>query len=459
MPGTYSRYIPIISITGDFALLNTLFVAGFCFQRGDGTTFAANYLLFYTYLNLTWLILVFVFRANKPDRNTSKKLLLSAYVKIIVFFFFLFLVYFQVTSLSYFPRYLIKYLFILFFTLLISWKFLLYYAFYLYRKQGYNFRDVIILGNSPLTMDLRRYFNQNKWHGYRLLGIFGEDLDIEKQVIGRWNEVDDFMKQTHVDEIYIAPDCIPESVMQEITSIISEYPVKINFLPDLGRFSFKTTELVSYGSLPLIQIHQGPLSYWYNRIVKRAFDIVLALLMIVVVLSWTTGIMYLISRLSTYGSVFFRQKRTGIDGREFSCIKFRTMKENPDSDLKQATMNDSRVTNIGKFLRKYSLDELPQFFNVLMGDMSVVGPRPHMLAHTEQYRKQVKSYMIRHTVKPGITGLAQVHGYRGEIRDFQDISNRVTFDVQYIELWTFNLDLKIILLTLWVLIRGQKEAY
>ena len=135
------------------------------------------------------------------------------------------------------------------------------------------------------------------------------------------------------------------------------------------------------------------------------------------------------------------------------------MKKNTDADLKQATQNDERMTKVGKFLRKYSLDELPQFINVLLGDMSVVGPRPHMLAHTEQYRKLIRRFMLRHTVKPGITGLAQVNGYRGEIKHLADLSNRVAFDVKYIETWSFNLDIKIILLTFWVIIRGQKEAY
>ena len=459
MQGTYSRYIPFISIIGDFILLNLLFVAGFCFFQEEGLWFAPKYLLFYIYLNLTWLICVFVFGAHKIDRNYSKKSIFIAYIKIIVFYFFLFLIYFQVTSLSYYPRYFIKYLFPLFFALLISWKFFLYLAFYYYRKSGYNYRDVIILGYSQVTVDLCNYFVTNTWHGYRFLGFFDEARDEKNQVVGQWHDLKQFLETTHVDEIYIALHSIPQSILPQITEIISGYPVKIRIVPDLGTFSFKSAELIPYGSTPVIQVHPGPLSYWYNRMIKRLFDILISLFVTVFILSWMTFLLSLISWIFTRDRVFFRQPRTCIDGREFSCIKFRTMKENAEAHLKQATKDDERITPVGRFLRKCSLDELPQFINVLLGDMSVVGPRPHMLAHTEQYGKLIKKYVLRHAVKPGITGLAQVNGYRGEIKDVANISNRVALDVRYIETWSFNLDVKIILLTFWVLVRGQKEAY
>ena len=458
MPGTYSRYIPFISIMGDFILLNIIFSAGYGFFRADGHTLAPAYILFYIYLNVTWFILVFVFGANTIDRNRSKKSLLFSYVKIIVFFFFLFLIYFQVTSLSYYPRHYIKYLFPLFFALLIAWKFSLYYAFYFYRKRGFNYRDVIILGHTPGTADLRKYFTTNKWHGYRFLGFFCNSCDEDDQVIGTWEDLNKFMGSTHVDEIYIALHAIPQSIISKITEIISSYPVKVRIVPDLGAFSYKSAELIPYGTLPVLQIHPGPLSYWYNQLVKRLFDILLSLFITIFILSWMTMILYIITRFASSEGVFFRQRRTCIDGREFTCIKFRTMKKNIEADLRQATMNDDRITAVGKVLRKYSLDELPQFINVLLGDMSVVGPRPHMLVHTEQYRKLIRQFMLRHTVKPGITGLAQVNGYRGEIKNFFDLSKRVSHDLQYIESWSFNLDVKIILYTLWAIILGQKEA-
>jgi len=459
LPGTYSRYVPFISIIGDFLLLNLLFVAGFIQFMDSTICFAPRYLLFYIFLNTAWMILIFVFGANQTDRNTSKKSLFIAYLKIIVFFFFLFLIYFQITSLSYYPRYYIKYLFPVFFALLLGWKFLLYYAFYLYRQRGFNYREVIILGMTPVTIDLQTYFNTNRWHGYRFLGFFDEHKNEDLPVLGNWNDLGQYMESTHVDEIYIALNAIPQVVMTEIFETISGYPVKIRIVPDLGTFLFKSAELISYGSLPVLQIHPGPLSYWYNRLVKRIFDVLLSLIVIVFVLSWMTLVLYLIYLFGSREGVFFRQRRTCISGRTYSCLKFRTMKKNTESDFKQATQGDDRVTTVGGFLRRHSLDELPQFINVLVGDMSVVGPRPLMRAHTEQYKKLISRFMLRHTVKPGITGLAQVNGFRGEIRNMSDISNRVSNDVQYIESWSFNLDLKIIFMTIWVIIRGQMKAY
>ena len=459
MSTSYSRYIPFISIVGDFILLNLFFVAGFCYFHDTGFCFAPRYILFYTYLNITWFILVFVFGANRIDRNTSKKSVFFTYVKIIVFFFFLFLIYFQVTSLPYYPRYFIKYLFPLFFALLITWKFSLYYAFYLYRKRGFNYREVIILGYTPATVELQHYFNGNKWHGYRFLGFFSENPEEKSQHLGHLKDLRAYLESTHIDEVYIALNVIPQALLADISELISEYPVKVRIVPDLGTFSLKSAELIPYGISPVLQIHPGPLSYWYNQLIKRIFDIALSFFMTIFVLSWMTLFLYLITRFGPGGGVFFKQQRTRIDGKVFTCIKYRTMHDNTDADLRQATREDERVTGVGSFLRKYSLDELPQFINVLMGDMSVVGPRPHMLAHTEQYRKLIRQFMLRHTVKPGITGLAQVNGYRGEIKNLADIKNRVESDVKYIETWSFNLDIKIMLLTFWVLIRGQKEAY
>jgi lipopolysaccharide/colanic/teichoic acid biosynthesis glycosyltransferase len=177
------------------------------------------------------------------------------------------------------------------------------------------------------------------------------------------------------------------------------------------------------------------------------------------VLSWVTGILFILSLFNGREGVFFKQKRTGTDGKVFTCFKFRTMHRNPDADLHKAVANDKRVMPVGRLLRKTGLDELPQFINVLLGQMSVVGPRPHMLKHTEQYRKMVRKFMMRHTVKPGITGLAQVRGFRGEIRKISELKQRVQLDVSYIENWSFMLDVRIVFLTVVNFFRGQEKAY
>ncbi|MGB4534575.1 MAG: sugar transferase, partial [Tenuifilaceae bacterium] len=201
------------------------------------------------------------------------------------------------------------------------------------------------------------------------------------------------------------------------------------------------------------------LSFWYNRLLKRSFDIAISLIVIIGILSWFSLILYILDLIFYRQGIIFNQERTCIDGKVFTCHKFRSMQKNDESDTVQATRNDKRVTRVGRFLRKWSLDEMPQFVNVLKGEMSIVGPRPHMIKHTEEYQKLVKRFMLRHMVSPGITGLAQVNGFRGEIKKPRDIIKRVELDAKYIETWSFNMDIKIILLTMWVIIKGQDTAY
>jgi len=451
----YSRYIPIISILGDFIILNTIFVFGFICFGGIDASLSSTYLLFYAYLNLLWLALVFIFKANTIDRNIQKKSLLFTYVNIIVFFFFLFMLYSQISVFPYYDRKLYKFIFPSYFFILIAWKFILYYSLIYYRKNGYNFRNVIILGNTPDTQSLENYFLTNNWHGYRFLGFFDEKQDKNHNIIGNWNDLKPFIEKNNVDEIYLAWNGIPKDKMSEITEIISDYPVKVRIVPNLGTFTYKSAELINYGILPVIQINPGPLSYLYNRLVKRIFDIIISLIVIVTLLPWLTAILYIASIFGSHEGVFFKQKRTRIDGKVFTCLKFRSMRINVDADKKQATKGDNRITALGRILRKASIDEIPQFINVLKGDMSVVGPRPHMLEHTEQYRKLIKKFMLRHTVKPGLTGLAQVSGFRGEIKSIDDIRHRVEMDVNYIENWSFGLDMKIILYTFRVIFKGM----
>jgi putative colanic acid biosynthesis UDP-glucose lipid carrier transferase len=196
-----------------------------------------------------------------------------------------------------------------------------------------------------------------------------------------------------------------------------------------------------------------------HKIIKRIFDIVFSILIIVGLLSWLTPILAIIIKMDSRGSVFFVQKRNGLNNREFNCFKFRSMEINELADIEQVSKNDPRITRVGKFIRKTSIDELPQFFNVLWGDMSVVGPRPHMVSHTNMYAERIDKFMVRHFIKPGITGLAQTKGFRGEVESDTDIINRVRYDIFYIEKWSLLLDLKIIFNTIFNTLKGDKKAY
>jgi putative colanic acid biosynthesis UDP-glucose lipid carrier transferase len=197
----------------------------------------------------------------------------------------------------------------------------------------------------------------------------------------------------------------------------------------------------------------------FNKFVKRVFDIVLSVVILVGLLSWLTPILGLLIKLESKGPVFFKQKRNGLDYQEFYCYKFRSMMPSPTAHLYQATKEDERVTRVGKVIRKTSIDELPQFINVLKGEMSVVGPRPHMVSHTEMYAERIDKFMVRHFIKPGITGLAQVSGYRGEVETDEDIIKRVRFDIFYLENWSLLLDIKIAFQTVYNAIRGEEKAY
>jgi putative colanic acid biosysnthesis UDP-glucose lipid carrier transferase len=450
----YSKYLPLISILGDFILLNLIFVFGFIYYDGTPVSQSPQYLAFYLYLNVIWLVLVFVFGAHTIDRNTQKRSMFFTYVNIIVFFFFLFMIYSQISVFPYYNRKWYKYIFPAYFFLLMAWKFSLYYALMYYRKKGFNFRTVIILGVTEGTERLRTYFTDNHWHGYRFLGFFDDRKNADEKVIGSWDDLKPFIEANHVDEIYLAWNGIPSDKLGEISDLISEYPVKVRIVPNLGNFMYKTAQLIPYGALPVIQIHPGPLSHFHNRLIKRFFDLVVSLTVILTVLPPVTLLLYLADRFGAREGVFFKQKRTRIDGRVFYCIKYRSMRSNAEADTLQATRGDSRITPLGRILRKYSIDELPQFINVFLGHMSVVGPRPHMLRHTDEYRRQIRRFMLRHTVKPGLTGLAQIRGYRGEIHSVEDIQHRVEMDVNYIENWSFGLDLKIIINTFRVLFKG-----
>jgi len=455
----YSKYIPLISLLGDFLILNALFVVGYIIMQPKAEHFSDKHLLFYIYLNACWIVLFFVFGAHNVDRNTKKKSIFFTYVRIIVFYFFFFLMYFQAVPLQYYPRHHLKYLFALFFFSLILWKFVLYYAFYFYRKYGYNYRNVIILGYGNKAKELAKYFLTNPWHGYRFLGFIDKEVNLKRRIMGSWDDLKSFIEANDINQVYISWDTIPRSVLDDVSNLLADYPIKIRILPDLENFAYKSAELVNYGMVPVLQIHPGPLSFWYNRLLKRSFDIVVSLIVIIGILSWFSLILYILDLIFYRQGIFFNQERTCIDGKVFICHKFRSMQRNDESDDVQATRNDKRVTRVGRFLRKWSLDEMPQFVNVLKGEMSIVGPRPHMIKHTEEYQKLVKRFMLRHTVSPGITGLAQVNGYRGEIKEPRDIIKRVELDAKYIENWSFNMDIKIILMTMWVIIKGQDTAY
>jgi putative colanic acid biosynthesis UDP-glucose lipid carrier transferase len=314
---------------------------------------------------------------------------------------------------------------------------------------------VVIVGLNQKTDQLRKFFDDNPEYGYQLLNIF--DLNGPEKV--SIEDCLEYINDNKIDEIYSS---VGELSNAELTKLIdySDNNLKIlKFLPDNKEIYSKRLDFTYYGYLPILSMRKIPIEEPFNKFIKRGFDIMLSLIIIVGVLSWLTPLLGLIIKLESKGPIFFKQKRNGLDYQEFYCYKFRSMRPNPMAHLHQVQKNDPRITRIGKIIRKTSIDELPQFINVLKGEMSVVGPRPHMVSHTHMYAERIDKFMVRHFVKPGITGLAQVSGYRGEVEDENHIINRVKYDIFYLENWSLFMDLKIVFQTVYNAIKGDKRAY
>ncbi|MDE6271287.1 MAG: exopolysaccharide biosynthesis polyprenyl glycosylphosphotransferase [Muribaculaceae bacterium] len=267
------------------------------------------------------------------------------------------------------------------------------------------------------------------------------------------------MKENAVQQVFYCRRSLSGSGEQaaEVLRVADECGAEFFFVPQLSRFVQRDMVLSTVGSMTVMGAQANALSSLINRAVKRGFDIIFSSLFLCIYPLIYIPVAIAIKR-SSPGPVYFAQERTGYHGRTFKCLKFRTMRSSADADSKQATAGDPRVTRIGAFLRHTSIDELPQFINVWRGDMSIVGPRPHMLRHTEDYSRLIKQYMARHTVKPGITGWAQVTGWRGPTEQLWKMEGRVEADVWYIEHWTLLLDIKIIIRTILNALRGEENA-
>ncbi len=447
----YSRYIPFISFLGEVILLNTLFVAGFIVNQPT-TGWHAESILFYLYINAAWFSISYFSRGFEVNRHAQWRKILTGTSTNIILFLFIFLVYFQIRSFNYFPRDEVKSIFIQFIVLLFLWKLALNGVFFYYRKLGYNFRKVLFIGMNDAVADLQHFMKMESWYGYKIMGFVGKSPDERMKYLGAFHQLDAIILRAEPDEVYIAYTSLSDDEKEILAEKLSHYKVQVNLIPDLGNFLYQKVEWRDLGIVPVMALHTGPLAFWGNRAIKRLFDIVFSLVVIVGLLSWVTILLYIVDFFTGKKGIWYVQKRTSVHGRTFSIFKFKSMIDNDQADVQQAVKNDPRITRIGALLRKTNLDEIPQFVNVLLGDMSVIGPRPHMLAHTEEYSRQVSRYMFRHTVKPGISGLAQVHGFRGEVKSMEDIRKRVEKDIEYIKRWSFWLDILIIWQTGWLLI-------
>ena len=317
------------------------------------------------------------------------------------------------------------------------------------REKGYYVHRAIIIGYNDMGFFLQQLLENTPMLGYEFVGFVADVSEEDKDHIGHINELSQLVTENNIDFIFVTLSAYNDiKKSKELLSVCNKIGVRLRFVPE-NQYWFKSSmNLESVGSLVVFNPQEIPLDDLKARVVKRVFDIVFSSLVIAFIISWLFPILFLLIKLSSKGPVFFLQQRTGINNRTFKCVKLRSMCMSEDADLKQATSQDARITPIGRFLRKTSLDEFPQFFNVLFGQMSIVGPRPHMLRHTEQYSELIEYYKVRHYVKPGITGWAQVNGYRGETDELWKMEKRVEYDMNYLNNWTFWMDLKIVLMTI-----------
>lgn len=330
-----------------------------------------------------------------------------------------------------------------------------------YRTFGGNIRNAVIIGYDKLGFNLYDLINRKPHYGIRCNGIYA--INEEPKINDRYpfrGLIEDFKELdfSSVDFIYLS-DRLEKKTKDMIINLGDQYAKKVKLLPEIKTDALKTFVLRRYENVSIIDINNLPLDHVLNRFIKRSFDVLFSFVMVVLVLSWMYPLFGLLIKLESKGPVLFKQKREGKDGNWFVCLKFRTMRLNDMADRVWAAKDDPRTTRFGAFLRRTSLDEFPQFLNVLFGQMSIVGPRPHPLSLNEAYRSKVEKFAKRHESRPGVTGLAQAMGYRGEINEFHQMSSRVKLDRFYLQNWSFFLDLKIIFLTMYGVAKGQDKAY
>ena len=329
-----------------------------------------------------------------------------------------------------------------------------------YRAVGNNFRTTVVVGFDDSSKNIIKLFKSKSNLGYKYLGFFSKKDSENNEYLGDVNDLFKYVTENSVDEIYCSLPSLKKNQIKEINKFAIEKNIGLKLIPNSSELYSKNQSIEYYDdALMVLNVNKLPFEFSENFYIKRIFDIFFSLFICLFVLSWLWPILWVFVKFESKGPLLFKQGREGIKGEEFICYKFRSMTLNKDADKVHATKNDARVTKTGAFLRKTSMDELPQFINVLFGDMSVVGPRPHLESLSLEYQKDVDDYLKRHIVKPGITGLAQVSGYRGEIKQAADIQNRVRLDIFYIENWSFFLDIKIIIKTVLNVFKGEEKAY
>ncbi len=445
--GRYSGYIRPFSYLIDLIIINVLAIYIMPFH--------VNAVYYAVFISFTWFIIAANLGFYEVYRYTKIIAILNCTLKqgILFALFCLVLEYFYSETAN--QKAVVLFVFASLF-LVLSIKLFIYYFLKRYRILfGRNFRTVVLLGNNKNIDPLKSFFTENPDYGYKLIKVFTLE-DNKKQ---RIDECLSFVLEKKIDEIYCSMADLSETQINDIINFSDNNLKTLKLIPSEKQILSRSVKFEYYDYIPVISLRNILQDETLNKIFKRVFDLLFSILIIVGILSWLMPIMALIIKWDSKGPLFFIQKRNGLNYKEFNCYKFRSMEFNDQYGLDLSLEDHFRITKVGKFIRKTSIDELPQFFNVLFGEMSVVGPRPHPISHNDRYALMADKFMVRHFVKPGITGLAQSKGFRGEVETDEDIINRVKYDIFYMENWSILLDIKIILNTIYNMLKGDKKAY
>ncbi|WP_345157568.1 undecaprenyl-phosphate glucose phosphotransferase [Pontibacter saemangeumensis] len=460
MPGLYNKYIKLIHSLGDLAAVTTSAVAANLLVQGEiSNNSNYSYGTFLPFFLVAWLICSLLLKTYRFYRVARIMSLLIDALKAIFLYVLLLEATINIIDYFSFTRAFLLYHYLILLATVLLWRIAVTYSLRFLRRKGYNLKWVIVVGNAKTGHDLKRFFLTHPEYGYRFLGFFDDNSFDDPQVLGRISDVERYVLEKEVDEVYCCAYSIKKEQVESLMEFCDNNLVRIKFLPEPGSFSYQKLKLDFYDMLPILVARSIPLDDVINKTLKRVFDLIFSLLVIVFILSWFLPLLALIIKIDSKGPVFFGQERSGINNKKFICWKLRSMYVNTEANSLLARRGDSRITPVGSFLRKTSLDELPQFFNVFLGQMSIVGPRPHMLKANEEYALIAEKYMVRHFIKPGVTGLSQVRGYRGDTTEDYQVRGRVKLDIFYLENWSFTLDLKIIFYTIYNVFKGDKHAF
>ena len=460
------KSIYYLRLFSDLILLNAaFFIAAIAAQSFDILIDRNHMFVLEAILNFAWYFFgnainfyddfarrLFLFQLASIIKNISVQVLIS-----IIFIF--------IVKEDLFTRNFILYYSLLLFVL-VSFRLILFRkTLKKLRKKGISIRNLLIIGAGEIGRNFKKLIDENPDFGYKFAGFLGKETNQkDSDIVGNYDQLEKTISTGNIDEVVLALPREDNALMDEVFRTCNRNAIKTHIIPDYFRFVSQRFQISMVGNFPIITSRNEPLEEIQWRIVKRIFDFIFSLFIIVLILSILFPVIALITKLTSPGPIFYIQERIGAKNKAFKCYKFRTLHVNksPENSFQPVTENDPRIAPFGKFLRNSNIDELPQFINVLKGEMSIVGPRPYPIPYDNRYGKIFEEIKLRHNVKPGITGWAQIHGLRGDVMDDEEnkrlITKRIEYDLWYIENWSFTLDLQIILITIWHMLVGKSRS-